>query len=492
MDTLEDHLRRVSRNFTARIPEEQVLALGRDLARELARAHAESPPRHPDLDPARIPMAEGRPRLTGGAAGDTGEDLFQLGALLASLLAGSPPDVSWRLDGPPAAELSTILRRHALAALATPRRDLRLPTAAAAAEALEAALAPPDEAPAAWPAFRGDAARSGWRPAAGSASGFELLWEAVVGACVASPVPTARMVLAATADGRLLFLDRASGQPLHELRLGGGIESSPALAGRLLYVGTDDGQLVAVDVVAGREAFRTALGSMVRSSPVLAGERVLVGVVEAKGQGGLACLDAAKGKLLWQYRAGAVFSSPALAGERVLIGCDDGALHAVNLADGKLAWSHPLGAKVRATPAIAGDLAVVGDFGGRLVAVRVADGTRAWTLETGHAIYSSACLGDGRAVVGCNDGHVHGVDLAGGAARFEQPLRGPVTASPLGLGDRCVVGSTAGELCLLGAGGEFLAQLVVSRAGIQSSAAVDGADVFVGSGTGVHAVRLEP
>ena len=52
-ETLEDHLRRATRNFTARLPEERVFALGRDLARELARAHAETPPAIRSSSPMR-------------------------------------------------------------------------------------------------------------------------------------------------------------------------------------------------------------------------------------------------------------------------------------------------------------------------------------------------------------------------------------------------------------------------------------------------------
>ena len=59
-ETLEDHLRRATRNFTARLPEDQALALGRDLALALAAAHAEDPPRHPPLDPAAIERAKTR------------------------------------------------------------------------------------------------------------------------------------------------------------------------------------------------------------------------------------------------------------------------------------------------------------------------------------------------------------------------------------------------------------------------------------------------
>src|SRR2546428_12924445 len=102
-ESLEDHLRRATRNFSARLPEERAVTLAAELARELARAHAESPPRHPDLDPATAAIVDGHPRLEGTAAGpDAAEDLFQLGGLLYFLAKGDRPDAPCRPDGPPA------------------------------------------------------------------------------------------------------------------------------------------------------------------------------------------------------------------------------------------------------------------------------------------------------------------------------------------------------------------------------------------------------
>src|SRR4051794_16101712 len=120
-ETLADHLRRATRNFTTRLPEDRVFAIGHALAAELARAHAEQPPRHPDLDADAIPMNDGTPRLTGGGTpGDAAEDVFRLGCLLSSLVLGSPVHVAWRLDGPPPSEASTVRRRAVLARLAAP------------------------------------------------------------------------------------------------------------------------------------------------------------------------------------------------------------------------------------------------------------------------------------------------------------------------------------------------------------------------------------
>src|SRR5688572_23989164 len=186
-ETLEDDLRKSTRRSTARLPEERVFALGRDLARELASAHGETPPRHPSLEPADVAMVDGAPRLGAGPAGDAGEDVFRLGALLASLALGRAAEPSWRLDGPPRPDLSTVRRRSVLAALASPRRADRYGTAADALAALDASLVSLSVA-SSWPMFRGDAGRTGSRAAGREATALHHRWLAPVGPVAASPV----------------------------------------------------------------------------------------------------------------------------------------------------------------------------------------------------------------------------------------------------------------------------------------------------------------
>ncbi len=486
---LADHLRRATRNFTARLPEDSVFSLGHALAVELARAHAEEPARHPELDPDTIAMVNDAPRLTGGgAAGEVPEDLFRLGCLLSSLALGTAPEVSWRLDGPPPAELSTVRRRAVLAALAAPRRADRYGTAEEAASELAAAAAA--VAPvAAWPLFRGDAGRTGARPGVVAARARPV-WRAAVGPVVASPVLTADLVLVPTGAGRLVFLDRRRGRVLHEVMVGA-TESSPALADGVLYVGTDEGALLAIDVATGAERFRAKLGGLVRSSPLPLGDRIVVGVVDAKAGGALVAIDA-KGKVVWTRKLGGVFSSPAQAEDRVLCGSDEGALHAVDAATGAVAWTATLGAKVRATPAVTGGLAIVAAFDGRVVAVRVADGTEAWSAGLGHSVYSSACVSGQMAVLGCHEGHLHGLDARTGAARFQATTGGPVISSPVAVGAMTLAASTDGLLYLLDEAGKVVDRAPLATEGSQSSPAVDGAEVAVGSADGVHLLRLEP
>jgi len=493
-ESLEDHLRRATRNFTTRLPEDQIFALGRDLAGELSRAHAETPPRYPELDAARIEMdSDGRPRLGGGAAkGRPAEGLLALGALLHQLATASAPDVSWRLDGPPPAEASTLRRRAVLASLASSGGD-GFATAAEAERALERANTPEPAAAPPWPLFRGAPTRVGAGPTpALPLAGLDSLWQAPLGAVMASPLLTADLAIVATTDGRLVFLDRARGTRVHEAKLASGFESSPALLDRALLLGTDDGEVLAVDAVDGRVLYRVKLGEVVRSSPLPHQGRVFVGAVEGKGVGALVALDARSGKPLWKRKLGPVFSSPALAGGLLLVGSDDESLHALDPQTGNLAWSRPLSARVRATPAVLGEVAVVADFKGRVAAVKAADGSVLWSQELGQPIYSSAALTPALCVVGCHDGHVYGLALESGARVFDVATGGPVVSSPTALGDRFLAASTDGQLYLFDAAGRTLARLNLATEGIQSSPALDTAVGVIGSGRGLHAFRLTP
>jgi eukaryotic-like serine/threonine-protein kinase len=492
VETLEDHLRRATRNFTARMPEEAAFSLGRDLARELERAHGETPPRFPAIEPDRILMPEGRPRVEGSSPlPDAREALFELGVLLQQLVTAATPHVSWRLDGPPPAPLSSLTRRAALASLTAANPDARFASAAAAADALEAELGPKGEDAPTWAFFRGTADRAGAVANPAETGGLSPRWSVDVGNVVASPILTSRLVLVPTADGRLVALDRASGRLLLTMGVTSACESSPALAFGRLWIGSDDGEVLGIDLASGAEPLRVKLGKLVRSSPLPLGERIVIGVMDTKDSGAVVAVDRNTGTVLWRRKRGAVFSSAASDGKRVFVGGDDGELQALDPATGKVAWAHAIGGRVRATPALSAGLAIVGDFDGRLAAVRLEDGTRAWTREFGQPIYSSACVFGDLVVVGCHDGVVRGVKATTGESVFEAETRGPVVASPVAAGSRTVVGSTDGDLYLFDATGRVLTKARLGEGGTQASAALDAQGVVVGSARGVHAFGFD-
>jgi eukaryotic-like serine/threonine-protein kinase len=489
--SLDSHLRRMTRNLTAPLPEPELLALGLDLARELARAHAETPPRHPTFDTAAIAVTDGHPRLEGGGTtGDPAEDLFSLGALLHALANASRPEVAWRLDGPPSAPLSSVARCAALAALTAPRCEDRFPSAQAAADALAALTRVANDATAPWPFFRRDARRTGIATATVAAARLRLVWERALGAVRAAPALGHDALYAATASGELHFLEPASGRLMHTLALASGIESSPAVEGSDLFVGTDDGDLAIVDTETGAPRARIKLGSMIRSAPVVASDRALVGVVDGRN-GGLVALAPSTAKPLWRTKSAAVFSSPAILGDRVFIGSDDAKLRAFDAASGRTLWQLTLDGKVRATPALSETQLVIGDFSGAVYAFQPDQGTALWKVQLGQPVYSSAALAGDRWIVGCHDGHLRALAASDGVPLFDVELGGPIIASPVVWDDRILIATTDGDLCLLDATGRTLWRERVAPAGIQSSPIVASDRVYVGSERGLLAFGLE-
>jgi len=59
-------------------------------------------------------------------------------------------------------------------------------------------------------------------------------------------------------------------------------------------------------------------------------------------------------------------------------------------------------------------------------------------------------------------------------------------------GDRFLAGSTDGILYLLDPAGRVVDRREIAAAGIQSSPALDGTLLFIGSARGVHSLRLAP
>jgi len=128
-------------------------------------------------------------------------------------------------------------------------------------------------------------------------------------------------------------------------------------------------------------AYRNGMGNGTRATPTIVGDRVLV----FTGEGRLAALSLATGKLLWKQDVVATLggqvadygmsSSPLVAGKLVVVtpGAPAATVVAYQLADGKLAWKAGSGPAGYSSPALL-------NIGGRLQVVAFA-GASAWGLD---------------------------------------------------------------------------------------------------------------
>jgi outer membrane protein assembly factor BamB len=97
---------------------------------------------------------------------------------------------------------------------------------------------------------------------------------------------------------------------------------------------------------------------------------------------------------------------------------------------------------------------VVGGADGLVYALNLATGTKRWTVTTGGRVRATPAIADGAVIVGSWDGRVYALDLASGHQRWVHKTIGDTLDS-----------HKAG----------------FDRRAVQSSAAIDGGKVFVGS-----------
>ena len=184
--------------------------------------------------------------------------------------------------------------------------------------------------------------------------------------------------------------------------------------------------------------------------PVISGNRVLL-----LGQGAVIALDAADGSVLWeQPRGRGPAGAPAIVGEIVMhaSGAETGAgIVARGLKDGAEVWSAPVGEDLPADLVATDDLLVASGRDGLLVALDPATGQERWRFEAPGDLEAAPAITDDVVVAVANEsgsGTVFAVDAAGGGPVWEVPLRGLATPPTL-VRDAVVVGVGDGRVLAL-------------------------------------------
>jgi outer membrane protein assembly factor BamB len=182
------------------------------------------------------------------------------------------------------------------------------------------------------------------------------------------------------------------------------------------------------------------------ATPVTSGGRIVV----AGSNGAVAALNAADGTALWtRALAEGVRATPTISNDRVVVSTMGGALYALGLSDGQVGWQRTFGGQNHSSPQlIAGssveprDTVVVGaGFPSQDVwRFDVATGEPLWQTPKGAIpalVYSTAAVAGSRIVIGMNGGRFQSFDLATGQPSWKLDASGPVyLSSPLVVGDR--------------------------------------------------------
>ena len=300
-----------------------------------------------------------------------------------------------------------------------------------------------------WAQFRGNHSLTGVSQSNVPTS-LKPLWTFEAGESIESSAAiVGSTVFVGSQKGELIALSLDNGSVYWKFSTGSPIgESSPAFASGVVYIGDLGGWINALNASDGKKLWAFKTNGEIKSSPVVVGDRVLIGSYDEH----LYCLSARNGTLLWKFKTnGPVHSTPGIAdGMAFIAGCDE-MFRAIRLSDGKEAFSVSSGAYTGASPALRGGAAFYGSFDNEVLGVNLAERKIVWRYEHPQRkfpFYSSAAVTSTRVVLGGRDKMVHGLTLDGKAA-WTFTTRARVESSPAIAGDRVFVGSNDGRFYVL-------------------------------------------
>jgi eukaryotic-like serine/threonine-protein kinase len=300
-----------------------------------------------------------------------------------------------------------------------------------------------------WSQFRGNPSLTGVSQSNVPGS-LKTLWTYEAGDSIESSAAiVGGTVFIGSQKGELVALSLENGSVYWKFATGNPIgESSPAYSNGVVYIGDLGGWLNAISATDGKKLWAHKANGEIKSSPIVVGDRVLIGSYDEF----LYCLSARTGAVLWKFRThGPVHSTPSIAnGMAFIAGCDE-MFRAIRLSDGKEVFNVSSGAYTGASPALRDGSAVYGTFDNQVLGVNLSQRKIAWVYEHPERkfpYYSSAAVTADRIVIGGRDKMVHGLTPSGkGVWTFATRAR--VESSPAIAGGRVYVGSNDGRFYVL-------------------------------------------
>ena len=335
-----------------------------------------------------------------------------------------------------------------------------------------------------WSQFRGNHQLTG-ASAARLPKQLRHLWTYEAGESIESSAAiVGGTVFAASQKGELVALNLENGSVYWKYSTKNPVgESSPAYSNGVVYVGDLSGVLHAVEARDGRGRWTFKTEGEIKSSPVVVGDRVLIGSYD----GNLYCLSTGNGSVLWKVKTnGPVHATPGVQdGVAYIAGCDE-IFRAVRIADGREIFRVTSGAYTGASPALRGAAAYYGTFNNEVLMVSLSARRIGWRYQHPQRqfpFYSSAAVVHARVVVGGRDKTVHALD-GDGKKVWTFQTRARVESSPAVAGGRVFVGSNDGRFYVLDLNSGAKLWEFTAGAALSASPAIANGRIVIGAQDG--------
>ena len=335
-----------------------------------------------------------------------------------------------------------------------------------------------------WSQFRGNSQLTGVSSSTVSDS-LKQIWTYEAGDSIESSAAiVGGTVLVGSQKGELVSLSLDNGQVYWKYSTGAPIgESSPAYGNGVVYIGDLSGVLHAVNAPDGKRLWTFKSGNEIKSSPVVVGDRVLIGSYDEN----LYCLSTRNGSVLWKVKTnGPVHSTPSvLNGMAFIAGCDE-VFRAIRITDGKEMFTVSSGSYTGASPALRLGNAYYGTFDNEVLGVSLTQHKIMWRYQhptRKFPFYSSAAVTQDRVVVGGRDKMVHGLNLAGKNV-WTFATRARVESSPAVAGGKVFVGSNDGRFYVLSLSNGTKLWEFTAGAPLSASPAIANGRIVIGSQDG--------
>jgi outer membrane protein assembly factor BamB len=237
------------------------------------------------------------------------------------------------------------------------------------------------------------------------------------------------------------------------------LEFPPVVYDNTLYFEDANGWASAVSTTNGHLLWHRRIGTLAAASPALDIRHKLVFYAllsrnpgaRVPGNGAIVAVSMRTGKVAWSHPLpGGSESSPLVHGLSVFLGDQNGIVHSLRTYDGHVNWAFRASGAVKGGVAFAHNTIYFGDYGARVHAVNAANGRQIWSAGGGDSFYSTPAVAYGRVYIGCTSGAVYAFWANSGAVSWSASTGRYVYASPAvvnvwGVGPTVYIGSYDGH-----------------------------------------------